>query len=74
MPKFYINKNQQPSGDYEVHQENICDHAPNIENRIPLGTFNHCNDALQEAKRRFPLIIVMMLCKKQKEDFLLKHI
>jgi len=54
MPKFYINKNQQPSGDYEVHQENICDHAPNIENRIPLGTFNHCNDALQEAKRRFP--------------------
>jgi len=54
MPKFYINKNQQPSGDYEVHQEGICSHAPEIKNRIPLGEFSHCKYAVQEAKKKFP--------------------
>ena len=54
MPKFYINKNQQPSGDYEVHQEDICPTPALPKNRIILGNFIHCRFAIAEAKKKFP--------------------
>lgn len=50
---YYLNKNQQSNGDYEVH-ESSCNYLPLQENRVYLGEFYTCNDAVVEAKRRFP--------------------
>jgi hypothetical protein len=50
---YYINKNQQSNGDYEVH-ESSCLYLPSAENRIYLGSFYSCKEAVDEAKRRFP--------------------
>lgn len=55
MYKFIINKNQQPNGDYEVHNESRpCHTMPNPENRIDLGYHESCHGAVREAKRRWP--------------------
>lgn len=35
MPRYYVNREQQPNGDHEVHRE-ICNHLPS--NRLDLGT------------------------------------
>ena len=52
---YYINKNVQPdSGDYEVHQETGCSHPADPANRIPLGTFLNCQEAVAKAKQKFP--------------------
>lgn len=50
---YYINKNQQSNRDYEVH-ESSCLYLPSAENRIYLGSFYSCKEAVDEAKRRFP--------------------
>lgn len=50
---YYINKNRQSNGDYEVH-ESKCSFLPLPENRIYLGDFYTCLEAVSEAKRRFP--------------------
>lgn len=50
---YYINKNQHLNSDYEVH-ENSCKYLPLAENRIYLGSFSSCQEAINEAKRRFP--------------------
>ena len=50
---YYINKNQQHNGDFEVHEES-CKYLPLPQNRIFLGSFYNCEDAVSEAKRRFP--------------------
>lgn len=50
---YYINKNQQPSGDFEVHRSTGCPHPAAQENRISLGNWDNCHQAVQEAKRRF---------------------
>ncbi|MDQ0592136.1 hypothetical protein QFZ37_000505 [Chryseobacterium ginsenosidimutans] len=51
--EYYMNKNQQSNGDYEVH-ENSCRFLPFFENRIYLGSFYSCQGAVDEAKRLFP--------------------
>ncbi len=52
--EYYLNKNQQSNGDYEVH-ESSCQFLPSPENRIYLGSFYTCQEAVNEAKRRFPV-------------------
>ena len=47
---YFVNKNAQANGDHEVHTSE-CRHIPDEENRMYLGDFNHCVDAVREAKK-----------------------
>ena len=53
MTGYYINRNEQPNGDYEVHLYG-CSHGALPKNQIDLGMFNNGVEAVAEAKRRFP--------------------
>ncbi|MFT9496788.1 hypothetical protein [Anaerosolibacter sp.] len=46
---YYVNKNKQANGDYEVHTED-CSWIPGAINRQHLGYFNNCKDAVKKAK------------------------
>ena len=48
--KYYVNTNEQDNGDHEVHTEK-CSWLPEKQNRIFLGNFDNCKDAVREAKR-----------------------
>lgn len=52
MPIYYVNRNEQSNGDHEVH-ESTCSRLPLPENRIYLGTFNSCREAVIAAHRYF---------------------
>ena len=52
MDFYYVNKNAQSNGDHEVHKLS-CDYLPNSENRIYLGYFSNCTDAVKKAKDHF---------------------
>ncbi len=52
MPNYYVNRRQQSNGDHEVHHEN-CIYLPADENRIELGDFENCRDAVNKAKDHF---------------------
>ncbi len=41
---YYVNNNQQPNGDHEVHVEG-CIYMPG--NRKYLGEFDNCKDAVK---------------------------
>lgn len=50
---YYVNKNAQDNGDNEVHK-NPCGWMPQAANRIYLGAFDKCEDAVAAAKRLYP--------------------
>ena len=50
MASYYVNKNAQPTGEHEVHQEG-CSYLPDVNNRQYLGYFSNCKDAIREAKK-----------------------
>ncbi len=52
MKKYYVNKNAQSTGEHEVHCEN-CSYLPDSNNRLYLGYFNDCKDAIKEAKKYY---------------------
>jgi len=52
MDHYYVNKNAQSNGDHEVHTAN-CFYLPTIENRLYLGMFSSCGDAVKEAKKTY---------------------
>lgn len=49
---YYVNKNVQLNGDHEVHRDG-CDYIPDVSNRIYLGYFSNCRDAVNEAKKHY---------------------
>lgn len=54
---YIINKNKQDSKsgeNFEVHNLNSCEHLPKEENRIHLGNFNNCQEAMSHAKLIYP--------------------
>ena len=53
MAYFYINSNEQENGDHEVHTTG-CSHPPEPENRVEIGNYDYCWQAVNEAKRRWP--------------------
>lgn len=53
MHQYYLNSQTQTNGDHEVHLEN-CVHLPTLTNRILLGIFSKCTDAISIAKRKYP--------------------
>lgn len=53
MEEYFVNKNAQPNGDHEVHSKR-CFYLPIENNRISLGFFSSCYQAVQKAKEIFP--------------------
>ena len=49
-----MNSHPQLNGDYEVHRLHVCDHLPSVQNRLYLGQFTNCYDAIRFAKRLYP--------------------
>jgi hypothetical protein len=52
MASYYVNKNAQDNGDHEVHKSG-CSFMPDLSNRIYLGDYDNCRDAVREAKKHF---------------------
>lgn len=48
--KYYVHKYTDTQGDHEVHVEG-CQKIPLPENRIYLGEFSNCDEAVREAKK-----------------------
>lgn len=51
--RYYLNKNAQSNGDHEVHTHS-CSWCPDEENRIYLGDFDNCKEAVKKAKELHP--------------------
>jgi hypothetical protein len=49
---YYVNRNAQKSGDHEVHTTD-CKQGAKEENRLYLGTFESCRDAVRAAKKHY---------------------
>jgi len=55
MPNFILNSNSQSNGDHEVHNTTAgCSYMPSVLNQIGLGWHSTCQEAVAEAKRRYP--------------------
>jgi hypothetical protein len=52
MTSYYVNTNAQANGDHEVHTKS-CIYLPEAENRIYLGEFSNCHDAVKKAKEYY---------------------
>lgn len=52
MDYYYVNKNAQLTGEHEVHTGS-CKYLPVEENRIYLGYFSSCKEALEEARKYY---------------------
>jgi len=50
--RYYVNKNAQSNGDHEVHTQS-CNWCPGESNRIYLGDFSNCTDAVREARKHY---------------------
>jgi hypothetical protein len=54
MDAYYITRETNNLGGHnEVHKSD-CQSMPSFENRIFLGNFTSCNDAIDEAEKHFP--------------------
>jgi hypothetical protein len=53
MGYYYLNNNQQPSGDYEVHTTE-CTQGADPENQLNLGWHADCYSAVAKAKQSYP--------------------
>ncbi len=55
MELYYVSVNAQKTGEHEVHSW-LCSSLPNVNNRILVGSFDGCKDALKAAKKIFPQV------------------
>ena len=53
MPRYYVNRNAQDNGDHEVHVVKDCPTPADEKNRLYLGDFDSCHDAVKEAKKHY---------------------
>lgn len=53
MAQYFVNNQQQPNGDNEVHVAG-CRYMPAPANAVPLGNHLVCQTAVTQAKIRFP--------------------
>ncbi len=49
---YFVNKNAQTTGEHEVHSED-CKYLPTSNNRLYLGYFDNCRDAIKEAYKYY---------------------
>ena len=52
MPKYCVNKEAQQNGDHEVHTYE-CSYLPSEDNRLYLGSFSTCQEAVLEARKYY---------------------
>ncbi len=64
MDYYYVNMNQQESGEHEVHKSS-CYRLPNSNNRIGLGYFYYSADALKEAKKYYQNVDGCFYCSPE---------
>ena len=64
MKKYYVNKNAQPGGEHEVHDED-CRYLPSSDDRKELGSFSGCKDAVKEAKKHYTEVDGCKTCSKE---------
>ena len=58
---YYVNRNSQIGGEHEVHTSS-CGWLPKLENRIFLGEFSNCFDALNAARKYYGNVDGCMYC------------
>ena len=63
MAFYYVNKNAQANGDHEVHKER-CEYMPHPGNRIYLGDFSNCSDAVVEARNHYQQVNGCFYCSR----------
>ena len=63
MARYYVNKNAQSNGDHEVHKQG-CTWMPHEDNRIYLGDFSSCHDAVKAAKAHYRQVNGCYYCSK----------
>ena len=63
MATYYVNKNAQTNGDHEVHTS-TCSFLPATENRLYLGNFTTCDEAVREAKKSYTQVNGCFYCSK----------
>ncbi len=64
MAVYYVNKNAQANGDHEVHKSD-CEWLPDPENRLRLGVFTNCWEAVAEAKKHYAQSNGCFYCSKE---------
>ena len=64
MQYFYVNKHAQLNGEHEVHTSS-CSFLPSVENRISLGMFNTCAEALSAARKYYSNVDGCFYCCSQ---------
>lgn len=64
MSNYYVNQNAQATGEHEVHKD-TCAFLPKQENRILLGAFISCHDALERARMYFSKVDGCHYCTPQ---------
>lgn len=63
MAKYYVNSNAQDNGDHEVHKLG-CAWMPSEANRIYLGEFTNCADAVKKAKQHYSQVNGCYYCSR----------
>ena len=61
MPRYFVNRNVQSNDEHEVHTEN-CPFVPRPENRVPLGRFAGCQEALEVARKYYSQLDGCAIC------------
>lgn len=61
---YYVNKNAQSNGDHEVHKDG-CDWLPELKNRIYLGYFASCDEAVIKASEHYSQVNGCYFCSEE---------
>lgn len=64
MEKYYVNQQSQSNGDHEVHKD-TCVFFPAIENKILLGEFHNCWEAVAAAKKHYVQVNGCYACSRE---------
>ena len=64
MKRYCVNTEAQANGDHEVHSED-CNRLPIPENRLDLGVFSNCREAVNKAKLTYPKADGCFYCSKE---------
>lgn len=64
MASYCVNKNAQDTGEHEVHTYN-CEYLPDPVNRLHLGDFNTCQEAIIKAKEHYDNVDGCYYCSRE---------
>jgi len=62
--KYYVHSKAQSNGDHEVHNED-CSYLPEPQNRIYLGEFSNCKDAVDAARTFYSDVDGCYYCSRE---------